>query len=160
MSWLRVVVVKGSNLPSPAFSPKPAANLQTHRAGLQEMVPPSSEHHAGNILLAQIPFSGLGGCSEYRIFTAYFWLRAQSLLTACHGFWCCSQNPARKPLAHRSPCASGEIQQLWLRKYCWSTDQGCPGSHLISPPPKASPSFSTALTSPQGDKQSCHLSLM
>lgn len=156
------MVVKGSNLPSPVTSPKPAADPQTHQACWQEKVPsPSSEPQAGNILLAQIPFPASGRCFDDCIFSVCFWLRAQNLLAACRGFWCCSQNPARKLLARRSPCASREIQQLWLKKYCRSTDLKYLGSHLTSPPWEASCTvLPTTFTSPQRDKHravTCHL---
>lgn len=73
MSWLRaVVVVKGSNLPSAVIAPNPAADPQTHQAHWQEKVPPSSEPHAGNILLTQIRFLILGRFFDDCIFSAYF----------------------------------------------------------------------------------------
>lgn len=108
MSWLRIAVVKGRNLPSPVIAWKLAADLQTHRERWQERVPPVSEPHTGNILLAQIPFPILDTCFNGCIFSACFWLRAQNLLAACRGFWCCSQNPARKLQLTDPPVPAGK----------------------------------------------------
>lgn len=107
MSWLRVAVVKGSNLPSPVIAQKLAADPQTHRV-LAGEGPPGSEPHTGNILLAQIPFPSLDTRFEGCILSACFWLRAQNLLTACRGFWCCSQNPARKLQLTDPPAPAGK----------------------------------------------------
>lgn len=152
MSWLRVAVVKGRDLPSPVIAWKLAADLQTHRECWQERVPPGSEPHTGNILLAQIPFPILDTSFGACIFSACFWLTAQNLLAACWGFWCCSQNPARKlqltdppvPAGKSSNCASENTAKApnWS---IWSATSSLPHEQ----PHTALP---TAHTSPQRDR--------
>jgi len=161
MSWLCVLVVKGSsNLPSPVISPKPGADPQTHRACWQKKVPPGSEPHAGNILLAQAPFSGSPWCFEDCISSACFWLRAQNLLAACRGVWCYSQNPARKPLLADRSAPAGKSSNYGSENTAKAPT--CSIWAATSPLPHQQPQadLPTALTSPQGDKHgavTCHL---
>lgn len=129
MSWLRVLLVNGSDFPSPAISPKAVAELQTHQACWQESHPRLWTSHGKHP--SRTDFLSVR-CLEDCIISAYF---RPSTKPACCVLWSLVLLPESswEAAACRSHCAGRKTLLLQLRKYHQSINLRYPGSHLTSP---------------------------
>lgn len=161
MSWLRVMVVKGSNLPSPVISPKPAADPRTHPACWQEKVPPPPR--ALNLTL-ETSFSHRSPSLVGALRAASPQPTSDSEHKTCSlpvvGFGAVPRILPGSRLLADSPAPAGKSSNYGSENTAeaptWSI--GAATSPLPHQQPHAV--LPTALTSPQGDKHSavtCHL---